>query len=61
MIYNKRKKEIYKERKKSESLVFYDIEKVKDSLYEESRIAFLYNLHISFIFHVHANVFGLGI
>ena len=25
MIYNKRKKEIYKERKKSESLVFYDI------------------------------------
>jgi len=26
MIYNKRKKEIYKERKKSESLVFYDID-----------------------------------
>ena len=25
MIYNKRKKEIYKERKKSESLVFYDM------------------------------------
>ncbi len=30
MIYNKRKKEIYKERKKSESLVFYDIKRVKE-------------------------------
>ncbi len=29
MIYNKRKKEIYKERKKSESLVFYDIKRVR--------------------------------
>ena len=61
MIYNKRKKEIYKERKKSESLVFYDIEKVKDGLYEESRIVFLYNSYIFFIFHVHANIFGWGI
>jgi len=33
MIYNKRKKEIYKERKKSESLVFYDTEESEINLH----------------------------
>jgi len=140
MIYNKRKKEIYKERKKSESLVFYDIvfswilllifltasmipsvswkslyfkyisfiifpsflrcfASFTSSLFRFSNsitilsltissisfivyqywnktikkdmvikvltygtwIVFLYNLHIFSIFHVYANVFGLGI